>query len=825
MAILVLLSDAYNSCVSIDSVSLQQGERFARFDDKSQMIISALLDSQSSLPSYVLDQRTAVAQMLDRLDLAASSLTRSAPAGGKNLTGELSPRSDNSKNTISERTTPIQALTDELKLKQEVEASIVENLRFSTMTDRLEEVSEAHQSSFKRIFEPQKDNTWSCFSSWLKSGDGVYWVNGKAGSGKSALMRYIYHHPKTQQQLSEWAGPTTLSRAGFFFWNTGTKEQRSQLGLLRALLFEILDGSRDLIPVVLPWLWARFYSKALDPLTPHSPEKRLSLSSLIQAFTILVQQTKVPLKLCLFIDGVDEYEGDFSKIVGVFEGFSRSPNVKLCVSSQRLTVFEDTFSAFPGLKLQDLTLNDIENYVKEELTTSQRYQQLAAKEPIPAAELVQEIVTSAGGVFLWVRLVVECLLSGFGNDNGVHDLQSRLRVLPTDLKQLYHHLFMNKIDPVYMDDAAKMFKIIRETKNSELSILAFALTDESYFEKAINSPLRPWNEGEITFACQKMEDRMRTRCAGLIEISGTVTEVLYEPTSKANGKVQYLHRTVRDYLEKPEILDLITSHVKKLQFDANISLLQSSLLQLKIIPKNSTESRFWNLAREAMQYASAADLSTESHMTLVHELGKTIKAHRRTSTSFYPEKWSESFLAVAVQYNLWSYVEKQLSSQELLKQGVTVRTLLAYALGARSFHNYDVAHNKEMVGLLLKHATKNGTNSNIFKTSSIWQQVLQPLEERYLEQEFFVRQFNVIWLFLQYGADPQAICILKDGRELTADTIIREGLPKYPHPATEDILRMLDVQEALEKPKPSVIQRFSSWSARKPKARNTTALI
>jgi hypothetical protein len=819
----VLISDVYNSCVSIDSVSLQQGERFARLDDKSQMIISALLDSHSFLPSYVLDQRTAVAQMLDRLDLAVSSLTRSAP--GEILTGELSPRAENSKNATPERTTPIQALADELKLKQEVEASILENLRFSTMTDRLEEVSEAHQSTFKRIFEPQKDNTWSCFSSWLKSGDGVYWINGKAGSGKSALMRYIYHHPKTQQELSEWAGPTTLSRAGFFFWNTGTKEQRSQLGLLRALLFEILDGSRDLIPVVLPWLWARSYSQALDPLTPHSPEKKLSLSSLTQAFTILVQQTKVPLKLCLFIDGLDEYEGDFSKIVGVFEGLSRSQNVKLCVSSQPLIVFEDTFSAFPGLKLQDLTLNDVEKYVKEELTTSERYQQLAAKEPIPAAELEQEIVTSADGVFLWVRLVVECLLSGFGNDNGVHDLQSRLRVLPTDLKQLYHHLLMNKIDPVYMDDATKMFKIIRETKDSELSVLAFALTDESYFEKAITSPLRPWNEGEITSACQKMEDRMKARCAGLIEFSGTVTEALYEPASKANGKVQYLHRTVRDYLEKPEIHNLITSHIKKLQFDGNISLLQSSLLQLKIIPKHNTQSRFWDLAREAMQYASAADLSTESHMALVHELGKTIKAHRRTSTSFYPEKWSESFLAVAVQYNLWSYVEKQLSSQELLKQGVTVRTLLAYALGARSFHNYDVAHNKEMVGLLLKHATKNGTNSNIFKTSSIWQQVLQPLEERYLEQEFFVRQFDVIRLFLQYGADPQAICILKDGRELTADTIIREGLPKYPHPATEDILRMLDVQEALEKPKPSVIQRFSSWSARKPKAKNTTALI
>jgi hypothetical protein len=789
------------------------------------MIVSALLDSQSSLPNDILNQRTAVARMLDRLDLAASSLTRSAPESGEVSAGGLSPRPEIPKHATSERTILIQALADEFKLKEDVEASILDDLRFSTMANQLEEISEAHQSTFKRIFEPPKESTGSCFSSWLKSGDGVYWINGKVGSGKSTLMRYIYDHPRTQQRLSEWAGSTALVKVGFFFRNNGTKEQRSQLGLLRALLFEILNKSRDLIPVVLPWLWARNYSQVLEPFTPHSSEKRLSLPSLIQAFTLLVQQTKVPLKLCLFIDGLDEYGGDFSKIVGVFEEFSSSQNIKICVSSQPSLIFEDTFSACPGLKVRDLTLNDIKKYVKEELMTSQQYQELAAQDPILSSELEQEIVTSADGVFLWVKLVTQSLLSGFRNDDGIPDIQSRLRVLPADLEQLYHHLLMNKIDPVYMDDAAKMFKIMRETKDSELNILAFALTDENYFEKAVTSPLRQWNEGEITSTCQKMEDRMKARCAGLIEISGTVTETLYEPTSKANGKVQYLHRTVREYLEKPEIHSLITSHIKKLHFDPNISLLQSSLLQLKIMPKHNPQSRFWDLARDAMQYASVAELRTDSHMTLVHELGKTIKAYRRTSTSFYPEKWSESFLAVAVQYNLWYYVEKQLSSQELLKQGVTVRTLLAYALGARGFHNYDIANNKEMVGLLLKHATKNGTNSNIFKTSSIWQQVLQPLEERYLEEEFFVRQFEVIRLFLQYGADPQAICILKDGRELTADTIIREGLPKYPHPATEDILRMLDVQEALEKPKPSVIQRFSSWSARKPKAKNTTALI
>jgi hypothetical protein len=405
-------------------------------------------------------------------------------------------------------------------------------------------------------------------------------------------------------------------------------------------------------------------------------------------------------------------------------------------------------------------------------------------------------------------------------------------MLPTDLEKLYHHMLTNRIDPAYMEKAAIMFKIIRETSDSQLSILAFALTDESYSEQAVTSPITPWNAVEISSACQKMEDRMKARCAGLIEVSGTVsTPSLHARISeKADGKVQYVHRTVKDYLEKPEAYSFIASHIEKIQFDVNVSLLQSWLLQLKSIPKHSSteiygDRTLWDLAREAMKYASHADLSTDSHMALLDQLGRTMKTHKRNRPHRYPEKWSESFLAVTVQYNLWPYVERQLGAQDLLKQGVTVRTLLAYALGARGFQNYDLEHNKEMVGILLKHATKNGTSSNIFKTSSIWQQVLQTLEQGYLEPEFFIRQFEIVTLFLQYGADPHVICNLPDGRELSAATIIREGLVKYPHPATVEILGLLDVQESLARPKNSVIQRLSSWSSGKSRSKSKSGFI
>lgn len=393
----------------IDSVSIQQLERFDSLDEKSQKVIDALLDLRTSLPNDLLDQSKAVAQMLDRMDFA--SQISSGVATGESISNELSALLASPKIPNADSPTVSRTLEEELKAMQDVETSILETLRFSTMTDRLEEVSEAHQSTFKWIFEPPEDmQSWSCFTSWLKTGAGIYWINGKAGSGKSTLMRYIYDHPITRRDLAEWAAPTPLSMAGFFFWNSGTKDQRSQLGLLRALLYEVLSGSRDLIPVVLPWLWAKRYSLSLDPLTPHPPEKSPSLSNLMQAFKILIQQNKVPIKLCLFIDGLDEYGGDFDKIVKIFEGLPHSPNIKICVSSRPLLVFEDSFSKCPGLKLQNLTLNDIKSYVSETLTASKRYQQLAIDEPVPAAALEQEIVISADGVFLVTNLFL-CSIS------------------------------------------------------------------------------------------------------------------------------------------------------------------------------------------------------------------------------------------------------------------------------------------------------------------------------------------------------------------------------------------------------------------------------
>jgi hypothetical protein len=112
------------------------------------------------------------------------------------------------------------------------------------------------------------------------------------------------------------------------------------------------------------------------------------------------------MKLCLFIDGLDEYDGLEVDIARLFKDVVLSPDVKVCVSSRPHVPFEDAFSTRPQLRLQDLTHRDLTRYVKDRLVHDEMMLALAEQEPRQCQELVLEIADKAQGVFLWVVLVV-----------------------------------------------------------------------------------------------------------------------------------------------------------------------------------------------------------------------------------------------------------------------------------------------------------------------------------------------------------------------------------------------------------------------------------
>jgi hypothetical protein len=85
---------------------------------------------------------------------------------------------------------------------------------------------------------------------WLRSSDGLFWVSGKPGSGKSTFIKFIANEPKTLGLLSEWSGSKQIIIASYYFWSAGTAMQKSQQGLLSTLLYEIFRQCSEFITPV-----------------------------------------------------------------------------------------------------------------------------------------------------------------------------------------------------------------------------------------------------------------------------------------------------------------------------------------------------------------------------------------------------------------------------------------------------------------------------------------------------------------------------------------------------------------------------------------------
>lgn len=441
---------------------------------------------------------------------------------------------------------------------------IVESLMFPMQEDRFEAIPEAYQTTFEWVWERPNDYSREVDNmvQWLESGDGLFWISGKAGSGKSTLLKYICDHTRARQHLSVWAGTDHLVFGRFFFWRSGSSLQRSQLGLLRSLIYCALHQNNQLIKEVLKdqleqleqGLADHLYGSQLDARNMQSvpipgklgqPLERWSYSTLEEAFRKLISQNTVNAKLVFFVDGLDEYEGDHAEIVDVFKEVVLSRRVKVCVSSRPLNVYERAFQNMPGFRVQDLTENDIRTLITGKLEQNTDMKRLVQKESERAHRLIQEIVDKASGVFLWVRLVVKSLLDGLANHDTMLDLERRLELLPPDLEDLYHHM-ISKIDPLYRPRASKFFQIVSRTEEPPLSLI-LSLADEEDPDLPITAAISPMNYQEQIRRIEEIEARIRNVCAGLLEVHRS------ERFGVEYSHVQFMHRTVLDFCDRPDV--------------------------------------------------------------------------------------------------------------------------------------------------------------------------------------------------------------------------------------------------------------------------------
>jgi hypothetical protein len=214
----------------------------------------------------------------------------------------------------------------------------------------------------KQIFSPSPagDQKWSNFAQFLESDQGIYWITGKPGSGKSTLMKFIKNNQRTAAHLSRWAEHKELYLSGFYFWCSGGNEIQMTLeGLLRTLIHQALEDLPDLAPLIFPKRLGTFVVFGSQIVW----EEPWTLTELLSAFKLFVYETTKSKRIFLLIDGLDEFNGNYSQQVKLVE-FIRSllsSDIKICVSSRPWNVFEDAFNTSPSLRLEDLTYKEFHN--------------------------------------------------------------------------------------------------------------------------------------------------------------------------------------------------------------------------------------------------------------------------------------------------------------------------------------------------------------------------------------------------------------------------------------------------------------------------------
>ena len=237
------------------------------------------------------------------------------------------------------------------------------------------------------------------------------------------------------EALKVWAGDKEVIAPTFFFWNPGIAEQKSIQGMLRSILYQLISEHRNL---------------GLNLGLPDDGEPAWTVKRLITALRIILHKQNTDLKICVVIDGLDEFDGDADsreRLMSFIIQDLQGSNVKTVVSSRPEPFLMDVFGHCRGLRLQDLTERDIRTYVNGKLFAIPRMKRLQIESKDGVNMLRNTICEKAEGVFMWVRLAVQDLIAGLRNRDSLRLLQKRLNLLHGSLDGLFSQL-IDQIHPV-----------------------------------------------------------------------------------------------------------------------------------------------------------------------------------------------------------------------------------------------------------------------------------------------------------------------------------------------------------------------------------------
>ncbi|KAK3360460.1 hypothetical protein B0T25DRAFT_535690 [Lasiosphaeria hispida] len=461
------------------------------------------------------------------------------------------------------------------------------SLHVSETSFRLRDIQGRHELTFEWIFSDRSIG----FTEWLKGAGKVFWISGKPGCGKSTIMKLVRNDNRTQKLImgshKSFLHSGVVGMADFFFHDRGSTVQKSIEGMLSRILYQLLE---DTIPfsvaeLMLP-IWERLSSGS------RRADRTWTLDSLRQALDVVLTQQRTPILLLLFLDALDEFDGEPQVIADFVQDLTRPrvgscTEIKVCCSSRPWNVFRDTFSDLAGCRVHEHTRHDIQLYIDGRFEANLRMREMMARGSRGSKKTVQTLKTTlserAEGVFVWVRLVVDELLRACTDGSIPEELLELLSSIPADLDKTYQRL-IDRIPLEYRFESYVFFEVVMRNQYlfglRDLGLTMLCALGKSPAESAEKLPSDPFSE-DFLAATRR---RLQSRCGGMLEVLEDTT-------------VQFMHQTAKEFFSRPGTSEAILQHEPKLCVENGFSFITKFYLTLGSARCDSFNWRFYLLSR------------------------------------------------------------------------------------------------------------------------------------------------------------------------------------------------------------------------------------
>ncbi|KAI0154424.1 hypothetical protein GGR57DRAFT_114669 [Xylariaceae sp. FL1272] len=398
------------------------------------------------------------------------------------------------------------------------------------------------------------------FEKFLTGDDGIFFIAGKPGCGKSTLMKHISpsKNKYVRGALDHWAKARQrpLVLMPIYFWISGDKLQRSVEGFYRTLMFHFLRQQPEAMLNLFPDSGARYADEVLR-------DQPIRLSEILTAVSRMVTTNIFDnYALCIFVDGLDEYVGDkveHLELARLLRDWAKHENVKVLCSARPYEEFMETFrDVATVVRLEELTRADIALYAFDRLRNEQQLQTGDTRNWSSEHDsLVTQIVQRSEGVFIWSRTVVRFLSTKVGHSS-TKDLSALLDNTPTTMNELYMQM-LSRRKPMARNKGNMLLFVVCSLPDLNNALSLSWLDD-------FKDPNFPMNQTPSFYPPAEVDRRLRVLSsefsdgtAGLLELRKYFTRREFRPFFDCRAVL--VHRTARDFLNLewlPSVLPTIS---------------------------------------------------------------------------------------------------------------------------------------------------------------------------------------------------------------------------------------------------------------------------